>query len=215
MGVATEDAESPPKKKRKPAQKKKEGTSMSRTPAKKQTPAAKKRAPATKKKASKGAEGKTDTRDSGEKTKPTKERYIRPQYKGDEGPPEEVPTPKDVKRKVIIEYSTDEEASEALIDQAKEKGEYGGFNMHKLKRIRKEVKLTLPLNSKVTTYLHWGSHPPEASVETPLATPAPATEGPTTALVLEASSLEDYLTRRDLLAVDATHEEQLVQPPPS
>ena len=52
----------------------------------------------------------------------------------------------------MVEYSTDEEVGEALIDAAIEKGEYASIEMHKIKRIKKNVRLTLPPNPKASAY---------------------------------------------------------------
>ena len=59
----------------------------------------------------------------------------------------------------MVEYSTDEEVGEALIDAAIKKGEYAAIETHKIKRIKKNVRLTLPPDPKATdhpeTFIVW------------------------------------------------------------
>ena len=42
--------------------------------------------------------------------------------------------------------------SETLLDAAITEGEYAGIDTHKIKRVKKDVKLTLPINPKMPTY---------------------------------------------------------------
>ena len=95
---------------------------------------------------------KTSSQDTGRKSKAKRERYIRPVYRGDEEPPTEVPPVKDQKRKVLIEYSTDDKVSETLLDEAVAQGEYTRIDTKRIKRVKRDVKLTLPTNPKVSAY---------------------------------------------------------------
>ena len=143
-GVTAEAPKSPPKEK-KAAQKKKGETATTRAIGQKGKPVEKKRAPKTPK-------GKAASTSAEGGPKPRKERYIRPRYTDDMEPPEGVPPPKDRKRKVVVEYSTDDEVREELIDAAIQEGEYASIDVHKIKRIKKNVRLTLPPDPKVTDY---------------------------------------------------------------
>ena len=143
-GVTAEEPKSPPKKK-KVAQKKKGETATTSTTEQKGKPAAKKRAPTMPK-----GKATPTSAEGGQKAK--KERYICPRYTDDMEPPKNVPPPQDRKRKVVVEYSTDEEVGEALIDASIKEGEYAPFDIHPIKRIKKSVKLTLPPDSKATPY---------------------------------------------------------------
>ena len=150
-GVAAEAPQSPPKKKKAAPKKKGEPAAPSTTEPKRKS-AAKKQAPKTPK-------GKAASSSADGDPKPKKERYVRPVYRGDTEPPETAPPPKGRKRKVVVEYSTDEEVSEALIDAAIQEGEYAPIEMHKIKRIKKNVRLTLPTDPKATghpeTFIVW------------------------------------------------------------
>ena len=51
-----------------------------------------------------------------------------------------------------MEYSTDEEVSEALLDESILKGDYAGIDPRKIKRVKREVRITLPSSPMVPTY---------------------------------------------------------------
>ena len=139
-GEAPEAAGSPPKKKSKQSKKKKE-VAMPGTSKQKKEPAAKKE---------KGAKKKDSVPDA--KSKAKKERYVRPRYRGDKEPPASIPTEQERKRKVLVEYSTDEEVSEALLDESILKGDYTGIDTQKIKRVKREVRITLPYSPTMPTY---------------------------------------------------------------
>ena len=139
-GEAPEAADSPPKKKSKQSKKKREVATPGTSKQKKE-PAAKK-------------EKGTKKKDSGPdaKNKAKKERYICPRYRGDEEPPVSIPTEQERKRKVLVEYSTDEEVSETLLDESILKGDYAGIDTQKIRRVKREVRITLPSSPMVPTY---------------------------------------------------------------
>ena len=51
-----------------------------------------------------------------------------------------------------MEYSTDEEVSETLLDESILKGDYAGIDTQKIKRVKREVRITLPSSPMVPTY---------------------------------------------------------------
>ena len=51
-----------------------------------------------------------------------------------------------------MEYSTDDEVSEALLDESILKGDYAGIDTKKIKRVKREVRITLPSSPMVPTY---------------------------------------------------------------
>ena len=53
---------------------------------------------------------------------------------------------------MLVEYSTDEEVSEALLDESILQGDYAGIDTRKIKRVKREVRITLPSNPMVPTY---------------------------------------------------------------
>ena len=67
-------------------------------------------------------------------------------------PPTNIPSEQDRKRKVLVEYSTDDEVSEALLDESILKGDYAGIDTKKIKRVKREVQITIPSSPMVPTY---------------------------------------------------------------
>ena len=53
---------------------------------------------------------------------------------------------------MLVEYSTDDEVSETLLDESLLQGEYAGIDARKIKRVKKEVRITLPTNPMMTSY---------------------------------------------------------------
>ena len=132
----------PPKKPKKPSRKSKEEAATPGT-------LMQKKAPAAKKETEKGTKRKASPQDAGKKSKAKKERYICPVYWGDEEPPTDA---KERKRNVRIEYSTDDKVSETLLDEASAKGEYVEFDTGRIKRVKRDVNLTLPTSPKAAAY---------------------------------------------------------------
>ena len=107
---------------------------------------------APKKKTAKGAKKGSATASADKVPKERKGHYVCPVYTGDEEPLQDIPLLRERRRKVMIEYSTNEEVSESILDEAVRQGGYMTIDMRHIKRIKKSIELTPPMTPRAATY---------------------------------------------------------------